>query len=476
VRDVQQAEKVAPVAKSSADTQAAGRTTLSDASDGEVGTEYSGGSLFTARAASSPSPDPAIAAQEPAAPSAEPQDAAAGGAAPAGPETTPAPPADAVSVSGDDNPNALERVYGDNHKHAHKPDFEHERKHAERYRPKKDKYNSKKIKSDKVSKEVAARPGVTIKTKHGRDGTFALKVKSATRYLFVNRDGKNIADPYDIIDRKDLATKNYRYKHPDREGDADGDSKRLLLNPAHSRTLLINGKPKTCVMTWIDGMTAAWMKVDDIVGGHDKIVNAVNARAGSWDPKRVSTKPDDIKKKSVPYIIRNDAVARTTPEDEKEVHGKKHPRVLDAGARGGNNVSHYLSKDQRKPAFDAHGNRITVKTGPDPDDVRNTNITRSVVALTMNLPNIKEPPIAIDTAEAGQTFFVMRAKSFWRQAPVFENGRMKSNRTMTWVFGHLGMRKGDEIVPDPTRRGWLPLRVLAEAAHLVTHDIKPRDH
>ena len=103
------------------------------------------------------------------------------------------------------------------------------------------------------------------------------------------------------------------------------------------------------------------------------------------------------------------------------------------------------------------------------------NVTRSVVALNMNIPAPKTPPIAIDTLQAGQSFFVMREKTFHRQVPVFENGKHKSNLLQMWVFGHVGMRDhSGKLVPDPDRRGWLPLRVLAEAGHIETKDIEQR--
>ena len=432
--------------------KAAGRATQSDAVDGASGAPaYTKSSLFTARAA------PAEA--EPALPDAAAPETAAL-TAPEGEhanEHPASPPPDAVGVSHGDDVDAKERIYGDQHHHAHAAPFEHKRAHAERHQAKRDKYNKPGIKSDKVGKDVAARPGVIQNKKSGRDGVFMLKNATATRYLFVNHGGTNVAEPYDVVEKKDLARHNY--KNADHSQDAKGRTKRLLLNPAAPRKLSINGQERVCVLSWIDGMTAAWIPVGDLEGSTASIVSAVKARSNKWDPARVSNDPDALHAKSKRYVIRNDKVGQTTPGDEP--HHK--PKVLEAGAKGGDNVSHYLSKDLRKPAFDAKGDRIA------------KNVTRSVAAITMNLPSHDAPPLACDTAEAGQSFFVMRAKTFHRSVAVFANGAHQSSVLQTWVFGHIAMRDANgKLVPDPARRGWIPLRVLAEAAHLETHDIAQR--
>jgi hypothetical protein len=442
----------------------AGRNTLSDAVDGASGAQYTSASLFTARAAATePTGDepplPEAAAPDAAGPA--PTTAPAAGApAPVDPHPVP-DVADAVSVSPGDDPEAKERIYGDGHHKAHGAPFERKKKHAEHHVAKRDKFNKPSIKSDKIGKNVAARPGVIMNTKKGRDGVFMLKQKSAIRYQYVQRDGQLIAEPYDTIDRKDLAHGNYKARGA--EHGTNGNVKRLLMNPSMPRELVINGQPEMCVFTWIDGMTAAWIPVDQLEGSRKQILNAARTRAHRWDPALVSHDPQKILKHSKHYIIRNDAVGQATKADEHTVANIDHPRVLDAGAKGGNNVSHYLNKDIRKMGFDASGKAI------------GKNVTRSVVALNMNLPAPDVPPIAIDTLQAGQSFFVMREKTFHRQVPVFENGKHKSSLLQMWVFGHVGMRDHTgKLVPDPDRRGWVPLRVLADAGHVATHDITQR--
>jgi hypothetical protein len=375
------------------------------------------------------------------------------------------PPLDALEVGAGDEPDAKQRIYGDNHHGAHERPFERKKKHAEDAHVAGGKYNREGIRSDKIGKNVAARPGVVIKTDHGRDGIFMLKHKHATRYLYVTRGGQHVADPFDIIDRDQLAPDNYKSRG--RTKHENGNVRRLVLNPAKPRRLLIKGVSTMCVLTWVDGETAAWMPVDEIAGDRSKILRAARRRAKRWQPGRYSNNPAEIKAKSKEYVVRNDHVGQKTLADEGQRVGTdpKKPRVLSPGAKGGNNVSHYLNKDVRKEAFDANGERLVVNGQP-------KNITRSVVAVTMNLPDHKEPPIANDTIEAGQTFFVMRGKNFHREVPVFANGKHTSNKLQMWVFGHVAMRdESGALVPDPARRGWLPLRTLADKAHLETHDL-----
>lgn len=447
-----------------------GRSTLGDSLDGVAGTpSYSSDTLF-ARAANVDQEEDNDA--DPPLPQGDGPDvggdvtqarAAAADSDEEEKDAT-APEADAVQVTAGDDPEAKQRIYGDDNDNAHGKPFERKKKQAEDHKVAGGKYNQEDIKSDKIGKNVAARPGVVIKTKQGRDGVFMLKGKQATRYLYVKRGNDLVADPYDVIERSRLAPDNYKSRK--RAKHENGNVLRLLLNPSEPRRLLINGKRVMCVLTFVDGMTSAWMPINEINGDRGKILRAVRSRAKRWQPGRVSKNPDKIAKASTRYVIRNDKVGQKTRADEglrTAGDDNEDPRVLSAGSKGGNNVSHYLNKDIRKPGFDAAGNKV------------DKNITRSVVTICMNLPANREPPIAADTAEAGQSFFVMNTKSLHREVPVFENGKKKANRLQMWVFGHLAMRDaGGNLVPDPDRRGWVPLRVLAKADKLETKDVEQR--
>jgi hypothetical protein len=266
-----------------------------------------------------------------------------------------------------------------------------------------------------------------------------------------------------VIDGTKLAPDNFRARGL--SAHENGNTMRLLCNPSKPRYLMCGGTRRLCVLTFVGGQTSAWMPVDEIDVDKGKLLSAIRSRAKRWQPGRVSSNPRAIKKKSERYVFRNDSVGQKTDADEGLTAGSSSasPRVLSAGSKGGNNVSHYLNKDVRRPAFDATGNPS------------GGAITRSVVTVCMNLPGTHEPPIANDTAEAGQSFFVMKGKQFHREVPVFENGKRRSNRLQMWVFGHVAMRDAaGKLVPDPQRRGWVPLRVLAEADKLETHDVAPR--
>lgn len=362
---------------------------------------------------------------------------------------TQAPPATAAPVlPPPDVLNAKQKIYGDQHTKAHDKYFETHKKGAEKHRVKHGKYNRAGIHSDKGSTQVAARPGVVITVKGHKDGTFMLK-GDATRYLFVKRDGKNIAQPFDRIEKAKLYDHNYRAV----EKTKDVKGQRVLLNPSEPRELWINNQPVTCVLTWIDGQTAAWIPVTAIEGNTNQILNAVKARAKRWNPGQVSKDPQKIAKASKQYVFRNDRVGQAiTP------HGDDGD-VLRPGAKGGDNVSHYLGKDMKKEGFDAPTQTDQGFT----EKQLGSRVTRSVVPICMNLPSGHVPPVALDTAQAGESFFVMRAKQFHQETPVFESKQRKTRVLMKWVFGHVGMVENGKVVPDPARRGWVPLRTLADA-------------
>jgi hypothetical protein len=173
-----------------------------------------------------------------------------------------APPANAVPVAAPaDDPKALETIYSDGKK---KSDFE---KHgATKKCVRTGKYNKAAVKSDKTTGQVAGRPGVVISDHGHHDGTFMLKNATATRYVFIRRGGQNIAQPFDVIEKAKLSDHNYRANG--QKSDKQGHTQRILLNPSQPRVLHINNKPETCVLSWIDGQTAAWIPVAQLKGQH----------------------------------------------------------------------------------------------------------------------------------------------------------------------------------------------------------------
>jgi hypothetical protein len=350
-----------------------------------------------------------------------------------------------------DQPDALETIYSDHHTQAHAAPFEHHASHAERHWAKEDQFNQHGIHDDPTTVHSAGRPGVMSQG----NGVFMINKPEVTRYTFVKQGATNVARPFDLVERDRLSAINYKAEH--KNADSHGHTERVLVNPSEPRHLLIDGTSALCVLTWVDGLGAAWMRTADLEHG-DQIAHAAAARASREDPASGGD-AEQLLHRTQRFVIRNDDVGEANAGD----HPNGKDRVLGPGETGGDNVSHYLVKDERKPGFDASGKPL------------GKNVTRSFVAICMNLPEHGVPPIAIDTALAGDSFFAMRDRSFYRQVAVYANGAHKSSIEQTWVFGHLAMQDASgTLVPDPARRGWVPFRTLAQANQLVLRDIPQR--
>ena len=354
-----------------------------------------------------------------------------------------------------DDPSALERIYGDNHHDPHAKRFEPHEKHAEKHHAKVDDYNRHTI-DDHATKHAAGRPGVEL---HDGVGLFTINKAEVTRYTFVRHRHTNVATPFDVIERDKITQTNWKVAdhHP-----PSGKDVRLLANPSTPRMLNIEGKDHLCVLTWAGTASSAWMKVDDLVDGH-QIAAVARSRGHREDPHATSHDPGKLLHQTKRYVIRNDGVGEMAPGDQTGSPNHEQDKVFGPGAKSGDDLPHYLTKDARKPGFAADGSQL----GQD--------VTRSYVALCMNLPEGNTPPIALDTLLAGESFFAMRDSSFHRETPLFHNGKRHTNVLEVWVFGYAGMLDAHgRQMPDPARRGWVPLRVLADAKHLQLHDVPQR--
>lgn len=407
--------------------------------------------------------DPAEVAEPPLPPLAVSARSAAGPRAEAtSVPSTPTP--DAIPVGSDAEPAAAASAAGTaaahpdplhigGHTDAHAGPFERKLKgkHGDHHAARVDAYNRGTVHSDHASAHVFGRPGVVS---HGH-GLFRLK-KDTVRYTYTAHGQVNVAAPFDVVHKDKLLSINSKAPHLNAHDKAkhkkevhDGRSMRLALNPAMPRQLNIDGQDTWCVLSWIDGEGggAAWLPVKNLVGNTSQIRHDVGDLAKREGPL-TKLAP------STPYLIRDDAVGQADEQDlKRDKHGTPHGRVLSAGAKSGDNVSHYLEKDIRKPEF--QGSTPTGHT-----------VSRGFVAICMNLPEGRPPPVANDTALAGDTFFVFNDKKFHREVAVYENGAHLSHRRQTWVFGHAGKQHGGTgpdaatMAPDPARAGWVPLRVL----------------
>jgi hypothetical protein len=408
--------------------------------------------------------DPAEIAEPPLPPlAASARSAAAPAAEPASVPSTPT--SDAVSVASDAEPSdaqpaasaarataaAHDPLHIAGQTNAHAGPFERKHKDGDHHAAHVDAYNRGTVHSDHAAAHVFGRPGVVS---HGH-GLFQLK-KDTVRYTYTAHGHANIAVPFDMIHKDKLLSINSKAPHLNAHDKAklkkeghDGKTMRLALNPAMPRQLTIDDQETWCVLSWIDGEGggAAWLPVKNLVGNTSQIRHDVARRAAHEGP---STKLSP----STPYLIRDDAVGQADAQDlKRDKHGTPHGRVLSSGAKSGDNVSHYLEKGIRKPEFS--GSTPTGHT-----------VERGFVALCMNLPEGKTPPVATDTMLAGETFFAFNDKKFHREVAVYENGAHVSHRRQTWVFGHVGKQHGGTgpeaaaMAPDPARAGWVPLRVL----------------
>ncbi|MDB4958603.1 MAG: hypothetical protein JWO36_6172 [Myxococcales bacterium] len=311
-----------------------------------------------------------------------------------------APPAQ-INPTGPQHAGAFEH-----HAHGNKPHYAHQ-----------DKYNRPSIKSPaQTNDKQIRRPGVRV----GDHDEFSLNVATAHRYRIVN---------------------NTHGQQVDDVNQADIDAgQRLALNPAHVRKLTINGKPVSCVMSWYGQQGSAWIPVHVLKGDTNKIKHAVENRAKHWDPAAAPTKHVarfQFRPAGDPIAYADDTDRRTfiTP-NQKSDHS--------------NHVADYL------------GHSVATSLGPSPARRNDYNIT-------MNLPSKSAPPVAIDMAQPGETFFVPKGKTFRREIETFEQREPgkphgKPVQMQTWVYGFVGKKHGSKIVPDKSRRGWVPLRVLQHPA------------
>jgi hypothetical protein len=410
--------------------------------------------IDAAEAAAPPLPSDALAAASTARRGAEP------GAVP------PEPPAHAIEVTGDGEREAgpaaaphepHDPLHIGNHTNPHAAPFERTIKRGDQHVARHDAYNHS-VHSDRASANVIGRPGA-VSHGHGvfqvtdtkyADGT---TIENATvRYTYTARGNVNIAAPFDVIHKNELYSINYnaphlsaREKHEIAKEKAQGRKSRLALDAAMPRKLLIDGHEKWCVLSWNGTNSSAWLPVDQIKGNRQQILADVARTARKEDPA-LKLSP------STPYIIRDDHVG--LPDDR---HPGDRGRVLGPRFRTGDNVHDYLLKDDHdssKPVFGADGR---------PEDKKEL---RRFVSICMNLPAGSTPPVAVDIALAGDTFFAFNDAKFHREVAVYESGAERSRRRQMWVFGHLGKQKGGsgpdahEMVPDHARAGWVPLRVL----------------
>jgi hypothetical protein len=134
-------------------------------------------------------------------------------------------------------------------------------------------------------------------------------------------------------------------------------------------------------------------------------------------------------------------------------------------SKGGNRVGDYLGKSLMRRARPgtpgraaSQSKRLEHANNDQPIDLQGK---RGTFNVTMNLPKDRTPPVAIDVAHPGDSFFVPKGKTFRREISLYRRTKTSSTVRQAWVFGFLGRDEGARKVADEKRRGWVPLRVLA---------------
>ncbi|HWO18314.1 MAG TPA: hypothetical protein VNO30_06045 [Kofleriaceae bacterium] len=324
----------------------------------------------------------------------------------------------------------------------HRGKYERTVKKASGHDAKQDRYNRPSARSNRVKSAIQiGRPGLRV----GNRDEFHLKGDYAYRYMITS--GRK-AEVVDKIWDADLQRGNSK------------QGGRLALNPSAVRKLMISGVEVECIMSWSGGQSAAWIAIKDLRGASVGAIRAASKRAEKMRPKSTSQQDRD-NAVEMKFRAIDDPIGSADLLDEKRyiVPGQK--------SKGGNAVGDYLGKsvmrrerEGRAGRAAGESKRIEAASGGKPVDLENRK--RATFNVTMNLPHDRTPPVAIDVAHPGDSFFVPKdKKKFRREISLYRRTKTSSKVRQTWAFGFLGRDEGARKVADEKRRGWVPLRVLA---------------
>ncbi len=279
-----------------------------------------------------------------------------------------------------------------------------------------DRYNRGGVRANRLKnrKTQIDRAGVRV---NGRD-QFSINEATAPRFTIVSG---SMTRQLDVVKRADIKR----------------GSRRLAINPAHTRKLLIGASRVDCVLTWHGSKGAAWLPIKSLKGDqtfHTRVKADVNKRARTWQPKAASVAHVST------FLISNGANPKSAREGAAKATERDERRYIrpNQKAAGGNQVADYLQTENRG----------------------------SKVNITLNLPSpgakpgTTTAPVAVDVAQVGDHFFVPHGRTFVREISVFKRRATRSNERQTWVYGFVGKNVNGKFVPDPARRGWVPLRMI----------------
>lgn len=404
-------------------------------------------------------------AQEPEAGDAEDQESQENGLVSTGSETSDQKPNSATK------PTATTTSGG--RKNPHSKRYEHKVKKKSAYFAKTDKYNKARVKSNKIHKNKKThkaaknqynRPGVRYGDKNTGSDTYTIKDSVAYRYTFTKENGINKAVQIDSI-KKEKISKTKVHK---------GEGKNALtINPAQIKKLLIDKKEHDCVLSYmIPSGLPAWIKISDLDVDIKKFRKSLKQATKKWNPENAmeEAKKHDKKLKFDEYQFVTDEVSEN---DEKKDGDLRY--IMQHQTKQKNQAMDYLLHNKRKD--ETTGKLIEVSNDADPCDgvirkepAKLRQERFQYIGINQSLPQADAPPVFIDYVLPGAHFFVPKekgkgkGKEFYREIGLYGRKQDTTNVRQTWVYGFVGQKAGPDEgsanSPDPSRFGWVPLRVI----------------
>lgn len=381
------------------------------------------------------------------------------------------------SETGNQNPNAAsnsqEKPNAGRRKNPHRRPYERKVKRKSAYFAKTDKYNKASVRSNKIHKDKKThkeaknqynRPGVRYGDKNTGSDTYTIKNQIANRYTFTKENGINKAVQIDSI-KKEKISKTKVHK---------GEGKNALtINPAQIKKLLIDKKEHDCVLSYmIPSGLPAWIKISDLDVDIKKFRKSLKQATKKWNPENAmeEAKKHDKKLKFDEYQFVTDEVSEN---DEKKDGDLRY--IMQHQTKQKNQAMDYLLHNKRKD--ETTGKLIEVSNDADPCDgvirkepAKLRQERFQYIGINQSLPQADAPPVFIDYVLPGAHFFVPKekgkgkGKEFYREIGLYGRKQDTTNVRQTWVYGFVGQKAGPDEgsanSPDPSRFGWVPLRVI----------------
>lgn len=397
-------------------------------------------------------------AQEPEAGDAEDQESQENGLGSTGSETSDQKPNTATK------PTATTTSGG--RKNPHRRPYERKVKRKSSYFAKTDKYNKASVRSNKIHKDKKThkaaknqynRPGVRYGDKNTGSDTYTIKDSVAYRYTFTKENGTNKAVQIDSI-KKEKISKTKVHK---------GEGKyTITINPAQIKKLLIDNKEHDCVLSYmIPGGLPAWIQISDLDVDINKFKKSLKQATKKWNPENAmeEAKKNHKKLKFDEYQFVTDEVS----ENDRRKDGDLR-YIMQHQTGSENQAKDYLLHNKKKS--NKTGKWVDVRNDADQDGVirKQAEKPRSgrfqYIGINQSLPQADAPPVFTDYVLPGAHFFVPKGKEFYREIGLYGPKQKTTNVRQTWVYGFVGQKAGPDEgsanSPDPSRFGWVPLRVI----------------